>query len=134
MKKDITLPKVEHVGIAIVPENGTEEGAEWNVYLINTLEDKLEGVLVSSRGYGEKDGRKVETTQLRHFLDEIDARSYSKVEPIMEDVFGITNEYWVSYYLSGKMYDKKFIFVPGSMMEENLTKVPVIDKKGILII
>lgn len=134
MRKDIEQPKVEHVGVAIVPEVNVAGSTEWNVYLINLLNNGIEGVLVSSKGYGEIGGKKKETSQLRHSLGAIQKKSVAKVEPIMEDLFGLTNQYWVSYFLNEKMYDKKFVFVAGSITNENLTLVPIINKKGILIL
>lgn len=134
MKKDINPPKVENVGIAVVPEKNELDQTEWTVYLINLLEHNIEGVLVTSKGYGENQGRKVETTQLRHFLDVVNGQGFQKIEPIMEDVFGLSNEYWVSYFYNGQLYDKKFVFVPGSLSEENMTMISVMHKKGILIL
>jgi len=31
------------------------------------------------------------------------------------------------------MYDKKYVFVPESITEENFTHVPVLNKKGVMI-
>jgi hypothetical protein len=61
------------------------------------------------------------------------ASSFAMVEPIMEEVFGLSNEYWVSYFANNVLYDKKFIFLPESIQEGNLITIPVIQKKGILI-
>ena len=51
----------------------------------------------------------------------------------MTDIFGLSNEYWVSFYLSKKMYDKKYIFLPESIKEENFSIVPVLNKRGVMI-
>jgi len=75
----------------------------------------------------------VRTTTLRYMLDEIPPHSFAKIEPIVEDVFGINNEYWVSFYLDSKMYDKKYVFLAESIREENFTLVPVLNKKGVMI-
>ncbi len=133
MKKDIKPPKVEDIGVAIVREFNELNLAVWNVYLINFKPIEIEGVLVSSRGYGEINGEKIKTTQLRHFLDNIKPNSFKKIEPIIENIFGLSNEYWVSFFAEGIMYDKKFIFVAGSIAEENLINIPLIKHKGILI-
>ncbi len=60
-------------------------------------------------------------------------KSYARIEPIMPDVFGMFNEYWLSYFGEDRLYDKKYIFVPESIQEENLTKVPLMGIDGILI-
>ena len=53
MKKDIHIPEVTDVGIAVVKEQDliTSEPI-WNVYLINLKEHTLVNTFVSSRGYG----------------------------------------------------------------------------------
>jgi hypothetical protein len=68
MKKDLPENIVEDVAITVVLMNDTPEQASWSVYLVNYKKEKLENVLVSSKGYGEKDGKKVKTSVLRHSL------------------------------------------------------------------
>lgn len=133
MKKDIEFPVVTDVAVAIVTEKNELNQDEWNVYLLNLKDKAIEGVLVSSRGYGELNQEKRATSELRHFLDVVDKKSYAKIEPIIEEVFGLNNEYWVSFYLDNKMYDKKFIFLPETIAKTNLIPIPLINKKGVLI-
>jgi hypothetical protein len=134
MKEDITRPEVTEIGVAIVKERNADGEEVWNSYLLNMKDHPIEGVLVSSKGYGEIKGEKRETSMLRHFLDEMDAKTYKKIEPIIEDVFGFFNEYWVSFFDEGKMYDKKYIFVPEAINEAHFTDIPFIKKKGVLIV
>lgn len=133
MRKDIEIPKVTEIAVAVVCETNELNVEEWNVYMINMKNEPIEGVLVSSRGYGEIENEKRATSELRHFLDVMDARTFKKIEPIVEDVFCLNNEYWVSFYQNKKMFDKKFIFLPETIRKENCTLVPVINKKGVLI-
>ena len=58
----------------------------------------------------------------------------AKIEPIMENVFGLANEFWVSYWSNEVMFDKKFIFVPESISPENMKNIPVLGDKGVMII
>jgi len=134
MMSDIDRPQVEDIAMAIIPELNEADNTDWHCYLINMKPREIEAVLVSSRGYGEKEDEQIKTSQLRHFLGDMDRDSFRKVELIPDDLLGLTNQYWVSFYLDGKMYDKKYLFVPESIQEENLTPVPVIGKKGVLII
>ncbi|PRD56255.1 hypothetical protein [Sphingobacterium gobiense] len=133
MKKDLPDNIVEDISIAIVLENSTPSEKVWNVYLINEKQLPLTNVIVSSKGYGEKDGKEVKTTVLRHFLGEIEARTSYKIEAIDPQVFGLTNEYWLSYYIDKTIFDKKYIFLPESIVDENLIKVPLVNKPGIVI-
>ena len=133
MKKDIQPPKVEDIAMAVVREKDELNNDEWTVYLINLKNVKLEGTLVSSKGYGKKEDREVKTSVLRHFLDEVAAKSYHKVEQIIEDVFSLSNEYWVSFWVDGKMYDKKYVFLPETIQESNFTTVPLLEARGVMI-
>ena len=132
MKKDIHVPKVEGIGVAIIKD--TEEGDEiWNVYLINYKEEPIKNVLISSKGYGTLNQKKVNTSTLRHFFDVIKGQSYQLIEPISEDVFGLSNEYFVTFYIDNIIYDKKFVFVPDTIKDDHCTKVRIIQKDGVLI-
>ena len=132
MKKDIHVPKVEGIGVAIIKD--TTEGDEiWNVYLINYKKKPINNVLISSKGYGILNQKKVNTSTLRHFFDVIKGQSYQLIEPISEDVFGLSNEYFVTFYIDNIIYDKKFVFVPDTIKDEHFTKVRIIQKDGILI-
>jgi hypothetical protein len=91
-------------------------------------------VLVTSTGYGELNEEKVRTSTLRHFLDEVAPKSFVKIEPIIEEVFGINNEYWLSFYLNKTMYDKRYVFLAESITEANFTTIPIMNKKGVMII
>ncbi|HRJ34801.1 MAG TPA: hypothetical protein PK610_02390, partial [Flavobacteriales bacterium] len=83
MKKDIEIPRMQDVGVAVVSEVNEEGLNEWNVYLINLKKEQLKGVLVSSRGYGEINNDIRKTSELRHFLDEVNPKSFMKIEPII---------------------------------------------------
>ncbi len=133
MKKDITPPTVENVAVAVVKETNDLNELEWNVYLLNLKNEKIEKVLVSSHGYGTINEEAVKTSMLRHFLDDIEPCSYLKFEPIMESLFGINNEYWVSFFVDNVMYDKKYVFLPETIKEENFILIPHINKPGVMI-
>ena len=133
MKKDINPPIVTDIAIAVVQEQNELAEIVWNVYLINFKKQKIEGVLVTSQGYGVYNDAEVKTSALRHFLDVVEAESFQKFEPVYEKLFGLTNEYWVSFFLNKVMYDKKYIFLPETIMEENMVMIPIINKKGVII-
>ena len=134
MKKDIPNHKVQDTVIAVVPREVTAgEGELWDTYLINLKKEPIKSVLVSSRGYGELNGEKMKTTTLRHFYDEIQSEAVVKIEPIQAKLFDITNEYWISFMHQDYMFDKKYIFVKGSISKDNFTTIPIIGRKGVMI-
>jgi len=133
MKKDLPENLVEDVAMAVVLLSETPEVKNWTVYLINLKNIPITNVLISSKGYGEKDGKAVKTSVLRHFLGDIAPNSFVGVEAIDTAVFGLTNEYWLSYYIDKTIYDKKFIFLPESIVDENLMRIPLVNKPGVMI-
>jgi len=133
MKKDLPENIVEDVAISVVLMSETPEVKNWTVYLVNLKDVAITNVLISSKGYGEKEGKPVKTSVLRHFLGDIQAQSFSGVEAIDPEVFGLTNEYWLSYYVDGTIFDKKFIFLPESIVDENLIRIPLVNKPGVMI-
>jgi hypothetical protein len=133
MKKDITPPEVKDVAVAVVKELNDLGENEWNAYLINMRTNDIEGVLVSSQGYGVYNEEEVKTSTLRHFLDVVPKKDFKKIEPIVETVFGLNNEFWVSFFENKIMYDKKYIFLPETIKEENFVLIPYINKKGVMI-
>ena len=132
MIKDIEIPEVKNVTLAVTRKKLIGEGDEWKVFLINSNDFPIEDTLVASKGYGEKDGEKQKTSILRHYLETVPAHSVALVEPIDPKVFRLNNEYWVSYYIGRKIFDKRFVFVPDSICEENLTFIKELDMEGVL--
>jgi len=122
-------PEVQNVTLAVVRVPAV---SEWNVYLINKNDVPLENTLVASKGYGEKDGQKQNTSILRHFLETVPPQGTALIEPIHPAVFHLNNEYWVSYYIGSQLYDKRFLFVPDTICEENLTFIKELDMEGVL--
>ncbi|MBK7407593.1 MAG: hypothetical protein IPL49_14805 [Saprospirales bacterium] len=134
MKKDIPVQKVEDLAIAIVPRPEEEPGEElWDTFLINLKDESISNVLISTKGYGEIEGENRKTTTLRHFFDEIGPLAIQMIEPIHKALFDLTNEYWVSFTFEGFMFDKRYVFVRGSIVEENFTQIPFLDRKGVMI-
>ncbi len=133
MKADLPENIVKDIAVAVVLESESPEGAVWHVYLINEKETDIQNVMVSSKGYGEKDNEGVKTSVLRHFIGDLGAKEFAKIEAIDPEVFGLTNEYWLSFYEEGNIFDKKYIFLPESIVDENLVKIPLLNKPGIMV-
>jgi hypothetical protein len=132
MIKDIIIPEVKNVTLAVARQKNIGESDEWKVYLINSNDFPIENTLVASQGYGEKDGEQQRTSILRHYLETVPANSAALVEPIDPAVFHLNNEYWVSYYIGRQIYDKRFVFVPDTIREENLSYIKELEMEGVL--
>lgn len=132
MKAHIDFEPVQGVAIAIAKELNELNQEVWNVFLINNNDFYLDNVLVTSKGYGVHEGEQVKTSVLRHMFEQVAPKTAIKVEPIDPAIFHITNEYWVSYYVGKKIFDKKYVFVPESIVPENLVDIGILNTKGIL--
>ncbi len=134
MKKDIPIKKVEDVIMAIVPREELTEGEDlWDVYIINLKDTPILSVLINSTGYGEIGGERRRSSTFRHFFEEIGPLEVRQVEAIHSDLFCLTNQFWVSFSHGDYLYDKKFIFLPGSIREELFTEIPFLPRKGVMI-
>lgn len=132
MKKDIDFDPVEGVSVAIATQENELGQPVWNVYLLNYNNFDLDNVLVTSKGYGSQEGEEIKTSVLRHMFEQVKAKSFVQIEPIDPAIFHLNNEYWVSYYVGRKIFDKKFIFVPDSIVEGNLIDISLLNQRGVL--
>ena len=133
MKTDIEFPAVVGVAVAIAREVEDNELVQWRVFIINENDHPLSNVIIASKGYGTGlDGEPQNTSVLRHVILELPAQSAAPVELISSEVFHLVNEYWVSYYVDGSIFDKKFLFLPETIVEQNLQPLPIVDMPGIL--
>lgn len=129
MQKDIHIPEVKDIYIAAVRQfNKVHRSNDWNVYIINDSHKAIETILIVSKG---KKG-KTETSLLRHKLEILPAKAYAKVEFIEDSVLKLDNEFAVTFFLEGKLYDKKFVFKSGTILESKAEALPVMTEKGIL--
>ncbi len=135
MKKDIIFHPVQGVQVAVVRSVNADKTAAWDVVLINRNDQPITNVFVTSKGYGNTESglnSDQKTSTLRHFFPEIEAEKHIVVEAIMPDVFHLNNEFWISYFLGNQIYDKKFIFVPDSIVEDNVIEIVPLGLEGVL--
>lgn len=129
MKKDIEFHVASKVLIVAIKEWDKDFLSQnWNVYLLNQRKDTIETVLVLSRGNSED--RK--TSTLRHGLGNMAPETSNKVELITDEVLGFTNEYLVTFFAEGKLFERSFVFEAHSITESNLVKIPMLDTEGIV--
>lgn len=130
MKKDIQIPEVKDLAMAVVFEhNKVFKTDDWNVYVINNKPKDLEMVVIVSKGFNDKD----RTSVMRKKLDLLPANSFAKVEMIQPELFKLNNLFQVSFFENNTIYEKSFLFPSGSIRETNLRMISSIKKRGILI-
>lgn len=133
MKKDIIIPKSEGVHVVAIQEwNDDFMEKTWYAYLINETDNKLEMVIVVSRAYGLINGEERKTGTFRHAFKEVEPNSSVKIELLENNVLQLNNEFMLTYFLDGKLYDKKFTFRTNTINEKATTELPVVNQRGIL--
>ena len=129
MKKDIIIPEVSGIEMAIVYEyNDIYDTNDWNVYLVNNSDARLEMVVIVSKGYGSK---KISSV-MRKKVDVLGAHSFAKVEWMQPELFKITNLFQVTFFINNRLYDKAFTFKENTIKEGGLRMIPEIKKRGVL--
>ena len=100
----------------------------WQVYLINNREEIIETVLVMSRGSNAE----LKTSTLRHGLGDLGPKTFSKIEFLPMEVLGFVNEYWVTFFSEGKLFERRFVFEAGSISETAVVGIPLMNVPGII--
>ena len=130
MRKDIEIPEVIGVSIAVVKEWNTEfEMDDWNAYIVNENDKPIEAVMVVTQGFSTEK----KTSKFRHMLGTVEANSSLKIELIQERVLSFRNEFSVTYFLENVLFDKKFIFRQNTINERALQEIPYLKFKGVLV-
>jgi hypothetical protein len=133
MLKDIKEEIVKDIGIAVVKES--EAIDDWKVYLINLSDQRLENVIINSTGFGvDSHESSVHTATFRHYIESVKPRSAVAFETLIEEIFHLSNRFWLSYYIDKTIYERKYEFVPGSISKEFFVSVPFTSKQGVMII
>ena len=132
MKKDIQIPEVINVFMAIVKEYNDEFQCEdWNAYIMNNKEVDLEMILIVSKGYDED--KMIETSLMRHKIEKLPANSFAKVELLQGEVLNLSNFFNVTFFEGSQMFDKKYLFKKGTIKDSALRTIPMLNKRGILV-
>ena len=134
MKKDIIIPEVENVFMAVVQEWSDEfKEKVWYAYLVNDSDFQLDGVMVVSKAFGTIDGEMKKTSLLRHAFAAIPEVSVAKIELIEKSVLALNNEFMVTFFIGNTLYDKKFIFKANSIQEANQEEAPILFVDGVIV-
>lgn len=130
MKKDIEIPVVKNVSVAIIREWNEEFlSNDWNAYIINDKEVEIVMVLVATKG---EDGNR-KTSTMRLAINRVAPKSFEKIEMIQEDVLGLNNEFSVTFFAENELYEKKYVFKKDSVTEANCGLVPTINRNGVQV-
>lgn len=129
MKKDIQIPKVEGVEVAVIYEyNDLYKTDDWNVYIINKKSVDLEMLVIVSQGFSNTKT----TSLLRKRLEKLPANSFAKIELIQPELFKLNNRFQVTFFEGNTLYEKTFLFKSNTIKEGVLRMIPELNKRGVL--
>lgn len=130
MKKDIQIPEVKDVYVAVVKQYNNEHNTEdWYAYIINNKDVDLEMVIIVSNGFSDKK----ETATFRKRIDVLPKKSYAKIELLQEDLFALTNQFKVSFFEGNIMFDKTYTFRKNTINKKAFQNIPLMDVRGVLV-
>jgi len=130
MKKDIQIPAVENVVMAVTEEyNETFKTMDHYAYLINKKDIQLEMVLIVSKGLDEGQ----ETSIMRHKIERLPAQSFAKVELLQEEILAVNNHFKVTFFENNSMFEKEFTLKKNTFKYGALRQIDILNKKGIIL-
>lgn len=133
MKKDIVIPEVENVFVVAIKEWNEDFGENsWYAYLLNNTTEKLEMAMVVSNAEGIINNEERKTGSFRHAFNEVLPESAIKIELLENNVLQLNNHFMLTYFLDGKLYDKKFTFEANTIKVENTTELHKINRVGVI--
>jgi hypothetical protein len=129
LKKDIHIPEVKDVYIAVVHDyNDDYKVYDWNAYIINDKAVDLEMVIIVTKGYSEAK----KTATFRKKIEVLPAKSFAKIELLLDDVLAINNRFDVSFFENNTVFEKSFEFRKNTINEKALQNIPLMNVKGVL--
>lgn len=129
MKKDIHIPIVTNIEIAIVLEpNAIDATNDWNVYIINKKEVAIEMVVIVSQGFSETK----KTSLFRRKIDLLPAKSAEKFEMMQPELFDLDNQFQVTFFEGNQLHEKTFVFQAETIQEGFFREIAILGKKGVV--
>ncbi|WCC46964.1 hypothetical protein [Tenacibaculum finnmarkense] len=129
MRKDIKIPGVTDVEIAITLEKNTQDNLEeWSVYIINKKDVDLEMIVIVSQGFSETK----KTSLFRRKIDLLKAKSFSKFEIMQPELFALDNQFQVTFFENNILHDKTFIFQEGTIQKGFFRHIDLLNKEGVV--
>jgi hypothetical protein len=52
---------------------------------------------------------------------------------LMPDTFLLNNQYWVSFYEDGQIFEKKFVFAANTISRDRMVMIPVLSRAGVMM-
>ena len=129
MRKDIDIPEVTGIGIAITHEENPIDGSmDWNVYLINQKETPIEMIIIVSQGFSEEKT----TSVFRRRIDKLEANSFEIFEKMQPELFDLDNRFQVSFFEGNTMHEKTFIFQATTIQKGFFREIDILGKQGVV--
>jgi len=132
LKKDIQIPNVENVHLAIIHEfNADFRCYDWNAYLVNRKQETLDMVLIMSTGVGTDK----KTAEMRHKILELPPNTVAKIEYMPDELLQIDNTFRVSFFINNQIFEKKFSIKKNMIAKEKAQELALFNgSKGFIFV
>jgi len=132
MRSDIKFKEVEGVAIAVIPDFGDQAVPIYESYLVNQKDEPIKNVFIRASGEGVADNEGIKTATMRKLVEEIPPKSYVQIDMFERAAADLFNEYWISFWYDDYLYEKRYLFAPGMIDEDNFIFVPILEKVGVM--
>ena len=85
-------------------------------------------VIIVSKGYSVDK----KTATFRKKIEVLPAKSFAKIEMLLEEVLSINNVFNVTFFEDNKLLEKSFEFRKNTINKKALQQIPFMDLKGVL--
>lgn len=131
MKKDIIIPEAEGVFIAFVPEKDKTGKRIYAVCIVNERPHPISSVIINAKGSGRIKGQEKHTDSIRFMVEHLPVNGFKSFEILLKDSLELTNEYRISFFAEGVLYEKRVIAPPKYASLQTKALIPAIGKPGV---
>ena len=85
-------------------------------------------VIIVTKGYSENK----KTATFRKKIDVLPAKSFAKIEMLLEDVLALDNCFNVTFFEDNTLFEQSFVFEKNTVNKKALQRIPIMNLKGVL--
>lgn len=132
MKSDIEIPSADGVSIVFVPEKDKTGKRIYSVGVLNMRNNPISQVIINARGSGRIKGVEKHTDSIRFMIQDLPVGAFKAFEILVRNSTELTNEYRISFFENGILYDKKVTVPPKYVSLQKKQLIASIGKPGVI--
>ena len=102
--------------------------------ILKYIQENNINIIINSAAYTgvDKAEEDKKTATFRKKVDVLPAKSYAKIELLLDDILSINNVFNLTFFQNNSLFEKSFEFRKNSINEMALQKIPLMNIKGVL--